>query len=662
MKITAWKTYTYFCIFGAIVFIVLPQLWILTTSFQRDGGVFTIEVTPTKLALVNDDLEQFQKLSSTNTAISLARNELKIDIERLTETQTQLTLNEPIESAKKTGQRSLFLVSPSGQFVIKQTVVNQLNFGQELKRKVPFEIEVAKQRVLISHQEDAYLTFSDQMESWSLQAYSDFFGKSRYLSALSNSLIVTFVSAFFATALAVPLAWLVARYNLKYRKLIIIAIAMASVAPPFLGAYSWRMLLGSQGLLTELLGLDWSIMGLHGVIWVVIWLAFPIVFLTTLDSFEGLDASLRESALSLGASNFKAFLTVEVPSCLPGVITGLYMSAMVAFSDFGTPFILSLDMEVLPMLIYKEFLNEVGGNTSIASVASVVMVVVATLFLTFQRLILASKTFSSVSVKKAPLLDVTPKIKGIAYGLATFMIAMAFLPHVTVLIVSFLKWQAGMVTSIFTLQNYYDVYDTQLNSIWVSLSTAGAATVMALFFGSTIAYIIVRKRFPIISPVINNLTMLPYIIPGTVFAIGYIYSFNDGVLTLTGTWWILTIAYLIRKLPYAIKMGESTLYQVHPSLEEAATSLGAHPVKVFYTIVVPMILSGAVTGATLVFMQSVTELSATILLFRPPWRPMSAVLFEYTVAPGSNFGIAASLAVIMMVIIYFPLYFVFKKR
>lgn len=661
-----WRWFAVLCLIGATCLIIVPQAWIVVSSFKQTGGKFTIHRNGEQIELVSADLKRFEKQGATNDGVSLARGLKTFHIGKHSESRIGLEVGNSA-MVNRLGANRLKISTQDYDFIVEQQIVATINIGAFAGKSASpdrqaLEWELDGNLLVLHHANRTYLTFNDTRTNWSFANYQNFLQTSKYLEAVKNSVIVTVVSTLVATLLAVPLAWLMARYQFSYRTAVITLVTMASISPPFLGAYSWRMLFGSSGIATQWLGLDFSILGLHGVIWVVIWLIFPLIFLTTLDSFSGLDPTLRESAQSLGASRRRAFLNVEVPSCLPGIVTGAYLAAMTAFSDFGTPFIISLDLTVLPTLIYSEFLNEVGGDPSVASTASVVMLAMATGLLTCQRLLLTSRSFASVTARQSFLERPCGIVRWIAATLSIVMLGMAFVPHVTVTITSFLEWRVGFVTANFTLQNYVNMFQTELSSIFVSLSTAGAATALSLIFGTSIAYVIVRKRYRILSPVLNSVVMLPLIIPGTVFAIGYIYIFNDGPIVLTGTWLILTLAYFVRKLPFAVKTGEAALYQVHPVMEEAAMSLGATPGRVFRQIVVPMMLAGAITGSTLVFLRSVTELSATILLFQPPWRPMSAVIFEQTISPGSNFGVAAALSVLMMIILYVPLYQITRKR
>lgn len=655
----SWKIFSLVCLFGAIFLVVVPQLWIMASAFRQDGGAFTVQVAQERLHLVQDDLEQFTPKHLTDEHILMQRNgAFTLRIERQQNGQSKITASEPLTLISTTGTRVDF-VSDSTQFRLEESVV--LDIFNTAKPHVLTATQEGNS-IVLSHAEKSYLRFHDRAKHFSFANFQQFLQRSTYREAIVNSLIVTVLSTVFASLVAVPLAWLVARYRFQGRSMVIACITMASVSPPFLGAYVWRMLLGSNGLITNALGLDWTIVGMHGVIWVIIWLLYPLIFLMSLDSFTSVDPTLRESALSLGAKPRKSFWTVEVPTCLPGILTGFYMAAMAAFSDFGTPFIISLDLVILPKLVYTEFLNETGGNPSIASTGSIIMLVIAMMFLGIQRLVLAGRSYATVTARKQILALPSLKMKTLIYGFSGTVIMLAFTPHVVVTVTSFLEWRSGTVSDVFTWANYEDLFANKMHAVWVSLSTATAATLLCLFFGLTIAYIVVRKNYRVIGPALNGIVMMPYIIPGTVFAIGLILAFNTPPIVLTGTWFILVLSYFIRMLPFAVKTSEASLYQIHPAMEDAALSLGATPTRAFIGIVTPMMLSGAVTGMTLVFLHSVTELSSTILLYRPPWTPMSAVIFQNTVSPGSNFGYAAAMSVLMMIILYVPLAFITLKR
>ncbi|MBI4758107.1 MAG: iron ABC transporter permease, partial [Chloroflexi bacterium] len=174
-------------------------------------------------------------------------------------------------------------------------------------------------------------------EALTLGNYVRFFAEARFRQALINSLASSFLAVAGAALVAVPLAFLLARYRLPGKGTILTLVTMATVSPPFLGAYAWVLLLGRSGMISPFLrdlGIPWrSIIGPGGVVWAMIWTIYPVLFLLVYDAFTNLDPSLEEAALSVGASPLRSILTISLPMATPAILTGGYLSLSAAFAD-----------------------------------------------------------------------------------------------------------------------------------------------------------------------------------------------------------------------------------------------------------------------------------------------------------------------------------------
>lgn len=636
--------------------IIVPQLRLMAASLLDAGGRFTLLHNKDGLQSVPEMTSRYTiaKVASGLSVSLNATKDLSVEVEN--DRALRLTSQQALAVAEdETG--ALELVVGQTRFSLSQQAPRGL-FATAAPAPLDIKAQSANS-VLLSHAANAYITFENKALSVSAVHYLDFFTRSETLSATFNSLLIALVSTGLAALIGVSLAYLVARYQVAGSTAIVFLVTMASVSPPFLGAYAWRLLLGRNGVLTSYFGWDVSIVGLHGVIWVITWLVFPIIFLLSHSSFQSLDAGHIEAAESLGAKPSHVRLSVEIPLALPGIITGLYLATMAALSDFGTPRIIGLDVNALPVLIYTSFLSEAGRNPALAATGSVVLITISSLFLMAQQVYLARRGFAVVSSRALERKPLSPLGHALVLTGVALALLMAFTPHLTVLVSSFMEWRVGLPRANFTLANYTTMLQTGLGPAWVTLSLGIAGTLAASALGLGIAYVIIRKRYSVIAPTLSLTVMMPYVIPGTVLGIGLIMMFNKAPLQLTGTWFILALAYLIRNLPFTVKASEAALRRVHPALEEAALSLGARPVRVFVTITAPLALAGAVTGATLTFLHIVTELSSTIVLYRPPWKPMTAVIFENTLVD-ADFGVSAAQTILLMLIIYIPLYFIVR--
>ncbi|WP_327092984.1 iron ABC transporter permease [Nonomuraea sp. NBC_01738] len=507
--------------------------------------------------------------------------------------------------------------------------------------------------------------FTTDDGAFTLARFAAFVTDERFTTPLWHSVVVSLTAAAGAALVAVPFAFVMARYRVPGREAILTLLTMATTSPPFLGAYAWLLLLGSGGVLTKALraiGVPFgSILGVGGIIWVGVWFTFALIFLMVHDAFRAVDPSLEEAALSVGSRPWRTHWKLTLPLAVPALATGGYLAAMRIFADFGTPMLIGGGYQVLPVVVYQNFLSEVRVSPGTAAAASMMMVLVSAAALVAQRRIVARRSFPVTGNRVRPLRELRPLPKVLTLAAVWLALLIAFVPHLVVVATSFLRWQSGILQWEPTLDNYRRLMEESQQPIVLSFVFAGIACLLALVLGVVVAYVVARKRFRVSGPLLNNLVMVPYILPGTVFAIGFILAFNHLPVILTGTALIIVVAYFIRRLPYVMKSIETALGQVHPSLEEAAMSAGASPRRSFRDIVIPMIRPAVVSGGTVGFLQMITELSATIMLYAVPWVTMTVVIFTNAMQPGSPFGVASAMTTILMIAIYIPLYLVRRR-
>src|SRR5699024_7274928 len=136
----------------------------------------------------------------------------------------------------------------------------------------------------------------------------------------------------------------------------------------------------------------------------------------------------------------------------------------------------------------------------------------------------------------------------------------------------------------------------------------------------------------VFTTLIDTLSMIPYIVPGTVLGIAFITSFNTGiggtgVLAITGTAFIMIVSLAVRRLPYTIRSSVASLTQISPSIDEAAESLGSSRINTFLKVTIPMMLPGIVSGAILSWVTMISELSTSILLYNVKTKTMTVAIY-----------------------------------
>jgi iron(III) transport system permease protein len=231
-------------------------------------------------------------------------------------------------------------------------------------------------------------------------------------------------------------------------------------------------------------------------------------------------------------------------------------------------------------------------------------------------------------------------------------IFIAVLPQMYLVYTSFLKTSGMVFVPGYSLNSYREAFNRMGSSILNTIRIPLLALVVVVLFAIFISYLAVRKR-NIFTTVIDTLSMIPYIVPGTVMGIAFITAFNTGIggtgfLSITGTAFIMIVSLAIRRLPYTIRSSIASLSQVSPSIEEAAESLGSSRLNTFFKITVPMMMPGIVSGAILSWVTMISELSTSILLYNVRTKTMTVAI--YTEVLRGNYGIAAALSTILMIL------------
>lgn len=239
--------------------------------------------------------------------------------------------------------------------------------------------------------------------AFTVRNYIKFFQKKYYQEALWHSLFISVVVTVLATALGVPLAYLGTRFNLYFKRAINVMVVISMLSPPFIGAYAWITLLGRNGIITRMLsaiGIELgSIYGLKGIVLVFALKLYPMVYLYVSGALGSIDSSLEEASENLGVAGFARIRRVTLPVILPTVLSSSLMVFMTALADFGTPRLIGEGYTTLPVIIYKEFLNEVGTDTGFASALSVIIVIIAVAVLFVQKRFVDSKRYNMTSLR-----------------------------------------------------------------------------------------------------------------------------------------------------------------------------------------------------------------------------------------------------------------------
>ncbi len=503
--------------------------------------------------------------------------------------------------------------------------------------------------------------FSNKVEGLTLYNFIRFFTKPYYYMTLLRSLLVCFFTVLFATVIGVPIAYLMTRYNIAGKRILHILIIMSLMSPPFIGAYSWIILLGRNGLVARLFSLIGltapTIYGRNGIIFVFTLHLFPYIYLYTSSAMNSIDSSLEEAAENLGMSKLRRIWTVTLPVIMPSLLAGCIMVFMTCLADFGTPMLIGEGYTVLPVLVYNEYMSESAVNPYMASALSVIIVCCSLLVLTFQKLVVDKRNYQMSSLRPPKETELHGGRRFLASLPIYLVVFLAFLPQIVVVCQSFVERSFSGVVKGINLNNYRAILSRLSTNIRNTYLFSLAAIVFIILVGILVSYILVRKKGKV-ATVIDALIMFPYVIPGSVLGIGLIIAFNRKPIILVGTAAIMIISYVIRKLPYTVRSGSAFLYQMDPFIEEASINLGVSPMKTFFTVTARMMLPGIMSGAVLSWITCINELSSSIMLYSGKTSTIAVAIYQEVTRMSD--GTAAALATILTVTTIISLLIVFR--
>ena len=487
---------------------------------------------------------------------------------------------------------------------------------------------------------------------FTLSQFQKFFSKSYYTDTIVNSVKVTLCVTAISLLLGIPIAYFYSFYRIKGAKTLFVLSILCSMSAPFIGAYSWIMLLGRSGAITQFLlkfGIDiGSIYGFKGILIVQSLKFFPLVFIYMNGAFKNIDNTLMEASANMGCTGIRRLTSIVLALSMPTILAAALMVFMQAFADFGTPMLLGEGYQTFPVLIYNEYLGENGADYNFAAALACIAIIVTAVVFIFQKWATSRYKFSMNALHPVE----KKECKGISgilmHAYCYILVAIAFLPQLYIIYLSFRNCKGAILHPGFSL----GIYETAMKKLRVrSVTNTAVMGILALaiiiIIAVLIAYLVVRRSSPL-NNTIDTISMLPYIMPGAVIGLAMLLAFGKKPLALTGTMAIMVISFVIRRLPYTIRSATATLMQISLSIEEAAISLGASKLKTFIKITVPMMANGIFSGAILSWVAIVTELSSSIILYNN--KTITLTMSTYVAITRGNYGLAAAFAAILTVV------------
>ena len=452
--------------------------------------------------------------------------------------------------------------------------------------------------------------------------------------------------------IAAPLAWLTVRTDLPARGFWRVVTMLPLALPSYVVGFTIAVGLGPRGILQGWLEAAFdpfsvtidripSIYGFPGAAFTLIIISFPYVLIPIRAALWNMDTSLEESARALGRTQWQTFRSVTLPMLRPAILAGGLLAALYALSDFGAVAIMRY--ETFTWSIFIQY--GAALNRTLAAAWSLGLIVLA-LAVVWGEYIARNagggRYYRSGSgAARLP----APVPLGVWRWPAQAYCALVALASLGLPVGVLVYWT---VRGVAAGEPLLLLWKAAANSVGVS----ALAAVLTVICAAPIAVLAVRYPGQF-SRWLERLGFIGFALPGIVIALGLVYFGANYAPWLYQSLAMLAVAYVTLFLPAAVGSLRTSLVQVRPELEDAARSLGKTPLVVLLTITLPLVRPGILAGAALVFLLTMKELPATLILSPIGFTTLASSI--WAAAQEAFFARAAAPALLLVIVSSIPL-------
>jgi iron(III) transport system permease protein len=483
----------------------------------------------------------------------------------------------------------------------------------------------------------------------------------QYPQILLNTLTVSVAATVMALMFGFVMAWILTRTNVPGRHLFEQLMAVPYYLTPLLGALAWSLLGAPEsGFINQI----WRALGgnghlidintAYGIAWVMALFEGSVAFVMIAAVMKSMDPALEEASQVIGASRLRTMLRITLPLVVPGVLGAAIFVFAEMLGSFAAALVLGLPSRyyVITTAIYQ-LVQQYPPKIQIAAAMGVSLFAVMFFMLFLYRRIVMAGSYVTITGKafRPRVADVGP-LRYVLLGVCLlYLLAAVGLPLVTLLYASLQKIAVAFPTAgNWTLENFRVAMT--MNAVRSALGNSlllgfGTATIGVVLMG-LLAWLIYRSRLPG-SGLIEYVVMFPQAVPRLVFAFGLMWAWVVFPIPIYGTLWLLLLAYLTVFLPLGVRTIAGVMLQIDKSLEECAQMCGASWAFRVRTVTIPLLVPGLVAAWLLLFIASVRELGASILLMGPHSKVITPSIVESWF--GTSSELTAALALIQTLVV-----------
>ena len=500
----------------------------------------------------------------------------------------------------------------------------------------------------------------------SIAPFVDVFTSQDYLEYLWKAIYLASIVTFLSVSLGVALALILARTNLPYRGVFDLLVIIPMFLSPFTGLISW-IALGSvkTGFINvfvvsfgNYLGFNIepiiNIWSFSGIVWILFLFFTSLMYLFISSSLRSMDSSLEESARTTGATAIQSLLKITLPMQIPAIVSSALLIFIFSAEMYTIPGLIgaTFDFITLPWKIYQDS-TAFPVHQAHAAAAATMLLIIAFIGMMIQRYVTRKSTnYITVSGKgfKSNPIDLG-KWTILSWVLVLgYIFCAVVLPVAGMVMSSLMKYSAPFISSeIFTFSHYVQIFTLQniLHALWNTAWLAVMTGLICVLIGFSISYMEVRKSNNF-TKTLGFIATLPVAVPSLVYGLGLLWVYIQ--TPLYGTTWVLLLAYTAKFLPYSIMTSRSGVLQLHPEMEESARMVGATAEQSIRYITMPIMKTTLIAILVFVMLQSIKELSSSVLLYTQNSQVLSVLTWHYMDSGNYQFAAAIGAVQTMMML------------
>lgn len=448
------------------------------------------------------------------------------------------------------------------------------------------------------------------------------FQSPQFMPMIRNSLFTTSVATLISVSIAFALAWCVNRSNMRYRAVFAMLFTLPMLIPSISHGQGLVILFGDNGILTNLLGININLYGYVGIIIGSILYSFPPAFLMLTDVFHYEDYTTYEAAEVLGLSKMKQFMTITLPNMKRPLISAIFATFTLIFTDYGVPLMVGGKMMTLPVYMYREVIGLLDfSKGTIIGIILLIPALIAFLLDLFNR-----NSTSNSTITQAYLIKENKKRDLIAYGFCTLVIILITLPILAFALLSLVAhYPIDLSLSLVNVQKAFDlgIGTYLLNSLAIAMATALIGVILTYFC----AYVTARSQRNFTALALHLIAMVSLAIPGIVLGLSYVLLLKGSAIY--GTIIILVMVNVTHFFASPYLLAYNSLSNFNEKLEDISLTMGIGKLRMLLDVYIPCTKATIVEMFSYLFVNAMVTISAVSFLANFKNMPIALMIPQF---------------------------------